>query len=102
MKDGVIEDPTRCKFDPKVMECKGADGPACLTAPQVEAARKIYCGGDQSAHQAGDLSRASKPGSELGWGMHGAAPQPFATRQRLLQIRSVQESELGLQDPQFR
>src|SRR4051812_4114095 len=24
-------------FDPKVLQCKAADGPDCLTAPQVEA-----------------------------------------------------------------
>src|SRR6266849_1282775 len=27
VKDGVLEDPTRCKFDPKVLQCKDADGP---------------------------------------------------------------------------
>ena len=42
VKDGVIDDPTKCKFDPKAIQCKGADSPSCLTAPQVEAARKIY------------------------------------------------------------
>ena len=42
VKDGVLEDPTHCKFDPGVILCKGADGPDCLTAAQVESARKIY------------------------------------------------------------
>ena len=42
VKDGLIEDPTRCKFDPKALLCKNGDGPSCLTAPQVEAAKKIY------------------------------------------------------------
>ena len=28
VQDGVLEDPTRCKFDPKVLECKAADGPS--------------------------------------------------------------------------
>ena len=36
VKDGLIEDPTRCKFDPKALLCKNGDGPSCLTAPQVE------------------------------------------------------------------
>src|SRR6202049_2987839 len=36
VKDGVIEDPRRCVFDPKEIECKGADSPSCLTAPQAE------------------------------------------------------------------
>ena len=29
---------------PGSLACKDADGPGCLTAPQVEAARKIYAG----------------------------------------------------------
>ena len=41
LKDGLIDDPRRCQFDPKVLECKSGDGPSCLTAPQVEAATKI-------------------------------------------------------------
>ena len=44
VKDGVIEDPRRCTFDPAAMLCKGADDGKCLTAQQVEAARKIYDG----------------------------------------------------------
>ena len=42
IKDGIINNPLRCKFDPAVTQCKGADGPNCLTAPQVEAAKKLY------------------------------------------------------------
>src|SRR3989442_9190111 len=42
VKDAVLEDPMRCHFDPKVLQCSGADTAACLTAPQVEAARVIY------------------------------------------------------------
>src|ERR1700733_5086074 len=43
-KDGVLEDPTRCRFDPAGVQCKSGDGPTCLTAAQVEAAGKIYAG----------------------------------------------------------
>src|SRR5207247_8748348 len=42
VKDGVIGNPTRCRFDPKVLECKGADGPSCLTPAQTETARALY------------------------------------------------------------
>ncbi len=59
VRDGVIEDPTRCKFDPKVLECKDGDAPSCLTAPQVEVARKIYAG-------PGNFP-GLEPGSEMGW-----------------------------------
>jgi len=42
VKDGFIEDPGVCHFDPAVVQCKGDDASDCLTAPQVEAAAKIY------------------------------------------------------------
>jgi feruloyl esterase len=41
---GVIDDPTRCNFDPIALLCSGADAPTCLTAAQVGAVRKIYAG----------------------------------------------------------
>ena len=41
VKDGVIENPTRCAFDLKTIECKGADGPSCLTPAQVESAKAM-------------------------------------------------------------
>ena len=69
VKDGVLEDPQRCHFDPKHLECKGEDGPACLTAPQVEVVRKIYAG----------LPNAPglEPGSETGWATL-SGPQPMS------------------------
>ncbi len=42
--DGRIEDPTRCQFDPAVLACRDSDSAQCLTAPQLEAVRKIYAG----------------------------------------------------------
>jgi hypothetical protein len=44
VRDGLVEDPRACHFDPSVLTCKGAESPECLTAPQVEALRKIYDG----------------------------------------------------------
>jgi feruloyl esterase len=74
LKDGIIEDPTRCKFDPQVLECKGPDGPACLTAPQVETARKIYSSVTNPRTKE-EIFPGHEPGSELGWNtMAGAQP----------------------------
>lgn len=43
--DGVLEDPRRCKFDPASVQCPdGGDGEECLSAAQVETARRIYQG----------------------------------------------------------
>jgi feruloyl esterase len=44
IKDGIIGDPRRCKFDPGVLLCKNGDDESCLTEPQVQAVRKIYTG----------------------------------------------------------
>ena len=44
VKDGVLTDPRRCKFDPSALLCKSGDQPNCLTAAQVAAVRKIWTG----------------------------------------------------------
>lgn len=43
-KDAVVDEPDKCSFDPKVLQCKGAETPECLTAPQVELLQKTYQG----------------------------------------------------------
>ena len=80
VKDGLLETPTRCTFDPKEIECKSGDGADCLTAPQVEAARKIYAG--PANPRTGE--RVWSPlfrGSELDWSFftESAAPIGIAT-----------------------
>ena len=78
VKDGVLEDPRRCAFDPKVLECKGEDGPECLTAPQVETARKIYRGA-VNARTRQIIFPGLQRGSELGWAqLAGRQPQTFS------------------------
>jgi pimeloyl-ACP methyl ester carboxylesterase len=45
LKDGLIDDPRRCHFDPAKLLCKnGNDDATCLTQPQVDAAKKMYDG----------------------------------------------------------
>jgi feruloyl esterase len=47
LKDGLIDDPRKCAFDPRrdVPACSaGADAADCLTAAQAEAVAKIYSG----------------------------------------------------------
>ncbi len=44
VRDGVIDDPRQCKFDPVVLQCKAGDAADCLTAQQVETARALYRG----------------------------------------------------------
>src|SRR5438105_7776390 len=77
VKDGLVEDPTRCKFDPKVLLCKNGDGPSCLTAPQVDAAKKIYASA-VNPRTGQVLFPSLVPGSELNWGVQAAGPEPSA------------------------
>jgi len=66
-KEGILEDPRRCHFDPAVIQCKGADGPNCLTAPQVEAAKKIYAG-PRNPHTGEQIYPGYEPSTEVGPG----------------------------------
>jgi feruloyl esterase len=77
LKDGLIDDPTKCNFDPKGLLCKGADGPSCLTAPQAEAAKKIYSSAI-NPRTGQELFSSLVPGTELGWGVQAAGPEPSA------------------------
>src|SRR4051794_25697797 len=44
VKDGLIDDPRKCRFDPSTLLCKGADGPGCLTPAQIDAVREVWAG----------------------------------------------------------
>ncbi len=74
VKDGLIDDPTECRFDPKVLECRNGDASTCLTPAQVEAARRIYSPAVNPKTRQ-EIFPALQPGSELGWGGL-AGPQP--------------------------
>jgi feruloyl esterase len=57
--DRVLENPRQCKFDPAVLLCKEGDSATCLTAAQVETARRAYAGPG--------LFPGYEYGSEGGW-----------------------------------
>jgi feruloyl esterase len=77
LKDELIADPTKCRFDPAVLECKSGDGPGCLTRPQVVAARRIYAPVIDPKTGA-QISSGLEPGSELQWGgVAGNEPHPM-------------------------
>jgi feruloyl esterase len=89
IKDGIINDPRRCHFEPSTLLCKNGDAADCLTAPQVEAVRKIYQGAHSSDGQPifpGILPGAEDgpggwanwiTGSEPGKAAHTALGMPF-------------------------
>ncbi len=65
VKDGLINNPRACKFDPSVLLCKGSDGPNCLTQPQLDAVKRAYA---SAKTKSGDVVFPGKePGSESQW-----------------------------------
>src|ERR1051326_3880209 len=74
VKHGVIENPSRCHFDPKVLQCEGGDQPSCLTSSQVETARALYSP-VTNPNTGAVIYPALQPGSELVWNIT-VGPEP--------------------------
>jgi feruloyl esterase len=73
VKDGLIENPLACHFDPATLACKGADAPDCLTAPQVETLRRMYAPlVNPRTHQ--EIFPAPVLGSEINWADFSTPP----------------------------
>jgi len=66
VKDGVIDEPDKCHFDPATLLCHGAESDACLTEAQVGAMKKIYSGPKNSKGE--QLFPGYLPGGEAGNG----------------------------------
>lgn len=82
VKDGVIDDPTKCDFKPATLLCKGPQTDACLTQPQVTAIEKLYAGMRNS--QGEQLYPGFMPGGQAGpsgWGLWISALKPEASLQ---------------------
>ena len=77
MRDGVLNDPRQCHFDPATLQCKAEDSDKCLTAPQVTALKKLYAGTlDSKGHV---VYPGYLPGAENGqggWGLWITGPAP--------------------------
>ena len=74
VKDGLLEDPRQCKFDPSVLLCKSGDAATCLTAAQVNSLKRVYAPA-RNPHTGQEVYPGLSVGGELGW---AALPQPFA------------------------
>jgi feruloyl esterase len=74
LKDGLIDDPASCRVDFKTLECKGADGPDCLTPRQVQTAQTITNPATTAAGQV--VFPRLEPGTELRWNRLAGGPRP--------------------------
>jgi feruloyl esterase len=78
LKDGLIDDPTRCHFDPRVLACKESDGPGCLTPKQVQSVSTVM-GPAKSPHTGAEIFPGFQPGTELLWGRLIGGAEPYDT-----------------------
>jgi feruloyl esterase len=76
VKDGLIENPTRCHFDPAPITCKGADGPECLTPGQAKVATALMS--PAKTRSGKEVFPGYAPGTELGWGFLLGGKEPYA------------------------
>lgn len=79
VKDGIVSDPQMCKFDPQVLMCKSGDAPDCLSAAQVQTAKRAY---SPVKTKSGEMVYpGSAPGFESGYRMPttGSSLNPLFT-----------------------
>jgi Tannase and feruloyl esterase len=83
VKDGVIDDPRRCAFDPASLRCTATTPTStCLTAIELEAVRKVYAGpknprtGEQIFPGWPLGSEGYGPGPNEGWRNFLDVPEP--------------------------
>ena len=65
VKDGIINDPSKCHFDPQVLLCKGEETLDCLTQPQIATLNSIYTGPRDASGKT--VFPGFTPGDEWGW-----------------------------------
>ena len=76
VKDGLIENPVKCKYDPAVLLCKGGDQADCLTAGQVETIKRAYA---PITTKSGEIVFPGKSyGSEYSWSLNAGQPSPVS------------------------
>jgi len=76
VKDGVLNDPRLCHFDPKKLLCKGSEKPPhCLSEAQVQAVRNIWRGPNDFMHRPNYYPQFERGGEADGWPM-SISPEP--------------------------
>jgi feruloyl esterase len=86
VKDGIIEHPELCKFDPKTLEYCGDSTSNCLTSQQVDQVRKIF---SPLTYEDGTIIYPGmQPGSEMKAIDRLYAGKPFSDSQVSMVIHS--------------
>lgn len=76
VKDGILNDPRQCTFDPAALRCRGGETPDCLTDAQVKMVGEMYAPAFEPA-TGNKLYPGAAYGSELAWKALIGGPEPF-------------------------
>jgi Tannase and feruloyl esterase len=77
VRDGILNDPRQCRFDPATLLCHGAESPQCLTQPQVTAISKVLEGPrDSHGRQVFPPYMRGAEGGPGGWATWITGPAP--------------------------
>ncbi len=90
VKDGILNDPRKCHFDPSVLLCKGADSDSCLTAPQVDAVKLVYSSAKWKNGQL--IFPGKEPGGELTWTQLNTVKAPAALPMGSFEFATYQDA----------
>jgi feruloyl esterase len=97
VKDGIIPDPRQCRYNLAELQCSGAKTPACLSADQIAAVRRVYDGPvDATGRKLSGMRPL--PGSEGNWAysyLDDAGDSRHAAALRADLIRNLGLSRLG-------
>lgn len=96
-KQGFIEEPDKCDFEPEQLLCKGNETADCSTAAQVDLMKQIYQGPtNPRTHEVIFPGPAKGNESLLGEFVDG---KPFSRGVGLVPVRRVSGPRLGLDNP---
>ena len=85
--DGIVNDPRQCTWDPSAILCSGADNDSCLTAPQVDALKKVYAGPKNASTGEQITTGYERSGENSGnWIAYIIGPAPGLAAQQLFSV----------------
>ncbi len=76
VKDGLIENPAECRFDPSPVVCKDGDSASCLTPAQAKVAKALM--GPATTPSGKEIFPGYAPGAELGWAFLLGGNEPYS------------------------
>jgi tannase/feruloyl esterase len=85
VKDGVIDNPLACHWQPSSLLCAPGQTTNCLSQARVTALEKVYQG-PHNPRTGEEIYPGLPRGGELGWNGHTTSPNIFATAQQFFQF----------------